>query len=285
MAGAVGAAGFMRGRRCRRGIHQGAVSARSTWRRSMQRHGRACLVLAAVILTMAGQASPVQGTQAGTECGGFNADCFVILRAGAVNPFQPDWALASGAIEQGTPPFLPPPIPPLLGPPPPQPPPPAPLLPPPPPVPLGPPGAPAGALQFKAQGPSFLLIGIIIAMPPGAVPVILLPVVNSTGATLGAREVFCNPADGNGVATCGTGIPEPGIFPQRAGVARLRIAGLVPPPPPPPVPPPAPATPTAATPPAPAPPSAEMSGADTGPAEMGGADTEPDVGEPDADEE
>jgi hypothetical protein len=207
---------------------------------------RARLALAAVILAVASGVSPAQGAQTGssTECVGFNADCYVILRVNVVQPFQPDWALATGSIERGTPPFLPPPLPRLLGPPPPQVGPPPPLLPPPPPLPLGPPGAPAGALQFRGQG-SFL----VIALPEGAVPVLRIPVVNSTGTVLGNRDVFCAAADANGVATCGGGVPEPGIYPQRSGAVRLRIAGLLPPPPPPPPPAAAPQPPPAPPPP------------------------------------
>ena len=224
----------------------------------MHMYGRARLILAAAVLAVTLGVSPVQGQGGGTtECVGVNADCHVILRASAPQPFQPDWALAVGSIERGQPTFLPPPIPPLTAPPPPPPLPPPPLLPPPPPVPLGPPGAPAGALQFKGQG-SFLVMGLIIGLPQGAMPVVRIPVVNPAGAIVGVRDIFCNVADGNGVATCGGGIPEPGIFPQRGGVARLRIAGMVPPPPPPPAaespaPGPAPApAPAPAPPPAPA---------------------------------
>src|SRR4051794_32926954 len=224
----------------------GGASPRRAEEAGMHRHSSARLVLAAASLILAAGASPVQAAQAPpTDCLGFNADCYVILRATAPQPFQTDWVLANGTIERGMPPSIPPPIPPLLGPPPPQPPPPAPLLPPPPPVPLGPPGAPIGVLQFKSQG-SFLLMGLIIALPPAAVPVVRIPVVNGTGGSSGTRDVFCNPADGNGVATCGGGVPEPGVFPQRSALARIRIAGVVPPPPPPPPgapaePPPAPA--------------------------------------------
>jgi hypothetical protein len=233
------------------------------------------------MLIMAAGASSVQAAQAPSgDCLSFNADCYVILRATVPQPFQADWALANGLIERGTPPFIPPPIPPLLGPPPPQPPPPAPLLPPPPPVPLGPPGAPIGALQFKSQG-AFLLMGIIIGLPPAAVPVVRIPVVNSAGGSFGTRDVFCNPADGNGVATCGGGVPEPGVFPQPGALARMRIGGVVPPPPPPPPaapdqPPPAPAqsAPAPAAPPAPpaaAPPPTEA----PPPADMGEPSAEP----------
>jgi hypothetical protein len=246
----------------------------------MHTYGRARLVLAAIILAMAVSASPVQGAQAPlTDCVGFNSDCYVILRSNVPQPFQTDWVLANGPVERGTPSFIPPPIPPLLGPPPPQPPPPGPLLPPPPPAPLGPPGAPVGALQFRSQG-SFLLMGVIIGLPQGGVPVVRIPVVNSAGGALGTRDVFCNPADGNGVATCGGGVPEPGVYPQRSGLARIRIAGVVPPPPPPPPAPPD--TPqTAPAPPAPAPPAASP----PPPPDMGGAGAAPDGSASGEDEE
>jgi hypothetical protein len=122
----------------------------------------------------------------------------------------------------------------------------------------------ANCLEFDVSG-SFTVTGTIQGLPPGAVPILTIPVADAAGQPAGTRPVTCSAADARGVSTCNAGVRDPGLVPRSGAtivveappatplvVGPVRPPPLLPPlpPPPPPAPLVPPAPPALAAPPA-----------------------------------
>ena len=102
------------------------------------------------------------------------------------------------------------------------------------------PVAAVNCVQFIQTAGGFQVQGIEAGgFQPGDLLSLVVPVVDTTGASQGFRTVLCGPADPSSQVLCNASVNEPGISPQLGGtknaVVNRSLNLLLPPPPPPPL--------------------------------------------------
>jgi hypothetical protein len=77
-------------------------------------------------------------------------------------------------------------------------------------------------VDFTTTG-SFGVLGVVINLAPGTVPIVRFPVVNAAGQFQGVREMVCRAPGADGRAVCQEFDSTPGLVPQLASAPGLGI--------------------------------------------------------------